>query len=119
MIHTEEENDRNIAALEALHDRGNLTPEEERLAESLTAEIEDFENKHYQLQPASPREIVLELMDANELKETDMTDVFGTKAVVSGVLRGEWDLSNAHIQALAERFNVPPEVFLPQPQKNV
>lgn len=118
MIHTEEENERNIAALQALHDKGHLTVEEEQFSESLTAEIEDFEEKHYQLEPTSPGEIIRELMDANGLKEGDMADVFGTKTDAYGVLRGEWDLSNAHIQALAERFRVSPEVFLPRDRQN-
>lgn len=69
MIHTQEENERNIAALEALQDKGPLAPEEELVE---------------------------------------------TKRVASGVLRGEWDLSNARIQELAERFRVPPELFSPK-----
>lgn len=36
VIHTEQENDACIARLEALHDRGNLSTEEEYLAELLT-----------------------------------------------------------------------------------
>jgi HTH-type transcriptional regulator / antitoxin HigA len=118
VIHTEEENDRYIAALEALHDRGHLTGEEELLSELLTVLIEDFEDKHYPLKPAAPVEIVRELMDANGLKQSDMIDVFGTKSIASEVLSGKRDLSKAHIQKLAERFHISPELFFPVPQKN-
>lgn len=118
VIHTAEENDRYIAALDALHGRARLTPEEERLSELLTLLIEDFESKHYQLKPASPIEVVRELMEANELKQSDMLDIFGTKSVASEVLSGKRDLSKAHIQKLSERFHVSPEVFFSLPNKN-
>lgn len=116
VIHTEEENDRYISALEALHDRGNLTREEELLAELLTVLIESFENQQYQLEPAAPIDVIRELMDANGLKQSDMIDVFGTKSVASEVLSAKRDLSKAHIQKLAERFHVSPELFFPMPQ---
>lgn len=41
-----------------------------------------------------------------------------TQRVHSRVLRGAWDLSNTHIQELAERFNVSTELSSPQAQKN-
>jgi HTH-type transcriptional regulator/antitoxin HigA len=114
VIHSEEENERYIAVLEALHDHGDLTPEQEQLAELLTLLIEDFENKHYQFDPASPREIVRELMQANGLKQTDVLDVFGSPSVASEVLSGKRDLSKMHIQRLSNRFDVSPELFFPR-----
>jgi HTH-type transcriptional regulator/antitoxin HigA len=111
VIHGEEENRRCIATLEALHDRGHLTPEEERLAELLTLLIEDFEEQHYQLAAASPIEIVRELMAANNLKQVDLIDIFGSASVVSEVLNGKRDFAKAHIERLSQRFNVSPEVF--------
>jgi hypothetical protein len=63
VIH-DEENEDTIAALEALHNRGQLTPEG------------------------------------------------GLETKVPGVLRGEWDLSNVHIQELAARFRLIPGLFL-------
>ena len=111
VIHSEEDNARFILALETLHDRGRLTREEEQLSELLTLLIEDFENRQYRLKPASPIEVLSELMDANGLKQADLVDVFGTKSVVSEVLSGKRDFSKAHIQKLSERFHVSPEVF--------
>jgi HTH-type transcriptional regulator/antitoxin HigA len=111
IIETEQQNDRYLAELEALHDRGNLTAEEEKLSELLTLLIEDFENKHYQLKAASPVDIVRELMEANNLRQADLLDVFGTASVVSEVLNGKRDLSKAHIQKLSSRFHVSPELF--------
>jgi HTH-type transcriptional regulator/antitoxin HigA len=112
VIRTEEDNERYIAQLEALHDRGELTPEEREILELLTLLIEDFENKHYQFdRTATPIEIVRELMDTQGLKQIDMIDILGTASVVSEVLSGRRELSKTHIQNLSRRFHVSPRCF--------
>jgi HTH-type transcriptional regulator/antitoxin HigA len=111
VIHTEQENDRYISDLEALHDRGNLSPEEEALAELLTLLIEDFERRHYVFESPSPVEVLRELMDANGLIQADLIDVFGSPSVISEVLNGKRDLSKKHIVGLSARFHVSPELF--------
>ena len=113
VIHTEEENERCITALEALDHREGLSAEEERIAELLTFLIEDFEEKHYALKPAPPNEVVRHFMEANDLRQVDMLDIFGSPSVVSEVLSGKRDLSKAHIERLSQRFNVSPELFFP------
>lgn len=111
VIHSEEENERCIALLEDLDSRGELSPEEKRIAELLTLLIEDFEDRNYALRPASPVEIVRHLMDSNGLRQVDMIDVFGSASVVSEVLAGKRDLAKAHIERLSKRFNVSPALF--------
>jgi HTH-type transcriptional regulator/antitoxin HigA len=114
VIVTEEENERYIARLEALHDGGPLSPEEEQLSQLLTLLIEEFEDQHYQLQAATPVEILRELMEINTLNQSDLTDVFGNRSVVSEVLNGKRELSKTHIQKLSARFNVVArQAFLP------
>jgi HTH-type transcriptional regulator/antitoxin HigA len=116
VIHTEEENERCISVLESLGGRAELTLEEKRIAELLTLLIEDFENRNYALPPASPIEIVRQLMDSNELRQVDMIDVFGSASVASEVLNGKRDLAKAHIERLSQRFNVSPALFFPRVQ---
>jgi HTH-type transcriptional regulator / antitoxin HigA len=111
VIHTQEENERCIAALEALDGRGDLTVEEQRIAELLTLLIEDFEKKSYALPAAAPIEIVRHLMESNGLRQQDMVDVFGSPSIVSEVLSGKRDLAKGHIEKLSQRFNVSPELF--------
>jgi HTH-type transcriptional regulator/antitoxin HigA len=115
VIHTEAENERCIAALEALDSRGDLSVEEKRIAELLTLLIEDFEDKNYALPSASPVEIVRHLMDSNGLRQVDMIDVFGTASIASEVLNGKRDLAKGHIERLSRRFNVSPELFFSPP----
>ena len=112
VIHTQEENERCLAVLEALDSRDDLSVEEERIAELLMLLIENFEDKAYALPKASPLDIVRHLMDANDLRQAQLVDVFGTPSVASEVLNGKRALSKAHIAKLSARFNVSPELFL-------
>lgn len=112
VIQTEEENERYIEQLEALSRRcDQLSAEEQKLAELLTLLIEDFEERHYQLRPASPAEVLTELMEIHGLKQKDLVDIFGTPSIVSEVLNGRRELSKAHIKGLSERFNLPVDLF--------
>jgi HTH-type transcriptional regulator/antitoxin HigA len=112
VIRSEAENERFIAMLEDLDRKGNrLSAAERRMAELLTLLIEDFEEKHYALKAASPVDVLSELMLANNLKQKDLLDVFGTPSIVSEVLRGKRNLTTEHIRRLSRRFHVSPEVF--------
>jgi HTH-type transcriptional regulator / antitoxin HigA len=111
VIHSEKENERCLAMLEELDEKEKLSPAERRLAELLTLLIESFEEKAYTLKPASPAEILNELMEANSLKQKDLLDVFGTPSIASEVLSGKRGLTIEHIKKLSRRFHVSPEVF--------
>ncbi len=113
VIRSEAENERYIAALEELDRKGTrMTSAERRMAELLTLLIEDFEEKHYSLKAASPVEVLNELMKANNLKQKDLLDIFGTPSIVSEVLHGKRQFTTEHIRRLSRRFHVSPEVFI-------
>jgi HTH-type transcriptional regulator/antitoxin HigA len=112
VIRSEAENERHIAILEELDRKGNrMSAAERRMAELLTLLIEDFEGKHYSLKAATPVDVVNELMSANNLKQRDLLDVFGTPSIISEVLSGKRKLTTDHIRRLSRRFHVSPEVF--------
>ncbi len=112
VIHSEKENERCIAMLEALDRKEEkLSAAERRLAELLTVLIEDFEEEAYALKSASPIEVLRELIDSNGLKQKDLLDIFGTPSIVSEVLREKRGLTVEHIRKLSQRFHVSPEVF--------
>ena len=112
VIQSEAENKRHIAMLEELDRKGSrMSAAERRMAELLTLLIEDFEDKHYALKAANPIEVLNELMLANNLKQKDLMDVFGTPSIASEVLRGKRKLNTKHIRKLSRRFSVSPEVF--------
>lgn len=110
-IRTEEENEKYIRLLEEMERRGGLDDAEKEFAELLTVLIEKFEDAHYQLRPSTPLGVIAELMDANDLRQKDLVDVFGTESVVSEVLNGKRELNKDHIKRLSLRFNVSPELF--------
>ena len=113
VIRSAAENERYIAMLEKLDRRGSrMSAAERRMAELLTLLIEDFEEKHYALKAVSPVAVVSELMLANQLKQKDLVDIFGTPSIVSEVLHGKRQLTTEHIRRLSRRFHVSPELFL-------
>jgi len=113
VIRSEAENERYIALLEELDRKGSrMTAAERRMAELLTLLIEDFEEKHYSLKASSPLDVLNELMSANNLKQKDLLDVFGTASIVSEVLHGKRQFTTDHIRGLSRRFHVSPEVFI-------
>lgn len=111
IIRSEEENEYYIGVLEEMERRGHLDEDEKDIAELLTVLIERFEDAQYQLRPSTPLEVVAELMNANNLRQKDLVDVFGTESVVSEVLNGKRELNKDHIKRLSVRFNVSPELF--------
>jgi HTH-type transcriptional regulator / antitoxin HigA len=113
VIRSEAENQRYLALLEDLDNKGNkMTVAERRITELLTLLIEDFEEKHYAFKQASPVDVLNELMLANNLKQKDLLDVFGTPSIVSEVLHGKRRLTTEHIRRLSRRFQVSPEIFI-------
>lgn len=112
VIRSEAENERHSAMLEELDRKGRrMSAAERRMAELLTLLIEDFEERHYALQPSSPIDVLNELMLANNLKQKDLLDVFGTPSIASEVLSGKRRLNAEHIRKLSRRFKVSPEIF--------
>ena len=113
VIRTEAENEHYLELLRRLDARGDsLTPAESELAELLTLLIEDFEERHYAFEAASPLQVLQELVRANNLKQKDLLDVFGSPSIASEVLKGKRHLTTGHIRKLSQHFHVSPEIFL-------
>jgi HTH-type transcriptional regulator/antitoxin HigA len=113
VIRSEVENQRFLTLLEELDGKGTrMTAAERRMTDLLTLLIEDFEEKHDAFKEASPVDVLRELMLANNLKQKDLLDVFGTPSIVSEVLHGKRQLTTEHIRRLSRRFQVSPEVFI-------
>lgn len=112
VIQNEAENEHYIRVVEILDAKSNRTPAEKTLADLLTMLIENFEEQHYASRKATPLENLTELMQAHNLKQRDLIDVFGTPSIVSEVLGGKRQLATSHIRKLSERFHVPAELFL-------
>ena len=102
-----------LAVAERLIDKGqNITAEETALLKLLSHLIQEFEQRFYKPHGATPREVLIELMAANNLKQSDLVPIFGSKSIVSEVVNGKREISKAHAKALAERFNTSTDLFL-------
>jgi HTH-type transcriptional regulator / antitoxin HigA len=113
VIETEEENEFYLAEVTKLMQLGeNLSPAQEQLLRLLVNLIENFEDQHYQLNLATPLEILQEFVTDRGLKQKDLLPVFGSQGIASEVLNGKRSISKAQAKALGEFFKVSPTLFL-------
>jgi HTH-type transcriptional regulator/antitoxin HigA len=113
LIESEEENERMLAVVEKLMDKGeNLSPEEEKLLKLFAALIEGFEKRYYHPREAEPLEVLQHLMEARGVKQTHLWELFGSKGVASEVLSGKRGISKTQARALANYFHVPADLFI-------
>jgi antitoxin component HigA of HigAB toxin-antitoxin module len=50
-------------------------------------------------------------MDAQDLTAADLVNVLGSTEIVEQILSGQQSIDSAQIQLLADRLNVPAQVF--------
>lgn len=113
VIETEAENDRVLEIINGLISKGELSPDERKLLKLLTRLVEDFEDKAYPVPiETDPLKAMVFLMEQNGLKQADMIDVFGSDGRVSEVVNGKRGISKNHARKLADKFNVPADVFI-------
>ena len=90
-----------------------LSPEENRLFGLLANLLEEYEKCTLApIEKANPRELLSFLMRENNLKQTDMTEIFRTQSIVSEVLNGKREITKMQAKALAERFAIKVEAFI-------
>jgi HTH-type transcriptional regulator / antitoxin HigA len=112
IIKTEEENEIFLEIVEELLSRPNLTPEEDALLELLVKLIEDFEDKHYQLNSSTPQSRLAHLMDARSLEPEDLVEIMGSSEAVVEVINGRLEISKKQAEALGKFFHVDLGLFL-------
>lgn len=112
VIRTDEECARLTNELERLDERERMSPEETELAELLTVLIDQYEDRRYPIRKASPRQTLKHLMEARNLTQKDLWNVFGSKGITSEVFHGKRSISKAQARRLAEFFHVNVELFI-------
>ncbi|MEO8891475.1 MAG: transcriptional regulator [Coleofasciculaceae cyanobacterium] len=113
IIVSKDEYNHYLESIEQLMEQGEeLTPEEISLLELLSVLVEAYEDSQFPLEPSSPQNVLLHLMDARELKQSDLVDVIGSKGIVSEVVNGKRSISKAQAKALGEFFHVSPALFI-------
>jgi HTH-type transcriptional regulator / antitoxin HigA len=114
VIKTEAENQRALQVLSEILSRGeeSLGPAERRFVELLSMLISSFEMSAYRTGSVSPADILRELMRARGMKPRDLLPVFGSKGIVSEVLRGKRGISKERAKTLAQIFCVSTDLFI-------
>jgi HTH-type transcriptional regulator/antitoxin HigA len=115
VIMTEEENDRALAIVESLIEKGerNMTPEEEALIDLLTNLVRDYEARAYPSREKSkPHEIVAFLLDQRGLGAKDLWPVIGSRGRVSEIVAGKRPISKEQAKKLSEFFHVGVDLFI-------
>ncbi len=90
-IETEEENDRYLAIVEKMIDKGaeKFSPEEDKLFDLLTMLIEEFEKKAYPMPRVPANERLRYILEERGMKQKDLVPLFGSEGVVSEILSGK------------------------------
>jgi HTH-type transcriptional regulator / antitoxin HigA len=114
VLHTEEEYDHAVAALDGILDEigQNENDPLADLAEMLGLSIESYEEAHVAFPDCSGPEILRSLMEEHRLKQSDFPEI-GSQGVVSEILSGKRELNVRQIAHLATRFGVSPALFIP------
>lgn len=111
--HTKRQYDKMVSYLNLLIDKVGEDPRHPlaSLLETIGTLIEVYEERSVPEPTGDPVSVLKMLMEEHGLKQNDMKDI-GSQGVISEVLNGKRKLNARQIQALAEKFNVSPAVFL-------
>ena len=111
-IHTAAQLNEAIAVMDRFLEQGDLSPAERDYLDTLSTLVEAYEREHISMPTVSGVDVLRHLMEANELRQADLLDIFPTRSVVSEILGGTRQLTLAHMRGLSRRFGVPVDVFI-------
>jgi antitoxin component HigA of HigAB toxin-antitoxin module len=92
-----------------------LTADQEDYFDLLCRLIEDYEKEHAQLDTSkvSGLEALQHLLEAHEMSAADLARLLGVHRTLGAmILRGERQLTLAHVRTLAKHFRVSADLFL-------
>lgn len=110
-IHTENDYNAALKRVESLMDAAPGSREFDEL-EILSALIENYEAKHYNIDAPDPIEAIKFRMEQEGLMQKDLVAIFGSKSRVSEVLNRKRKLTLDMIRKLHEQLNIPFENLL-------
>jgi HTH-type transcriptional regulator/antitoxin HigA len=110
-IRNEEEHETVLAEIYSLWNAEPDTAEADRL-DVLMLLVEDYEKRHYPIEPPDPIDLILFVMDANGLRQKDMLPYFGTRARASEILNRRRPLTLEMIRKLADGLKLPADLLV-------
>jgi HTH-type transcriptional regulator / antitoxin HigA len=112
VIETEDEYEQFLAVAERLTFKQNQTPEESALYDLVTMLVETYEAAHYEIDRASPAEVLQHIIESSGIDPIELVNIFGSSESVAQVLAGTKSIDLNWAQALGDRFKLSPKIFL-------
>lgn len=113
VLRTEAEYEQMLAEVEGLMEKSDgRSPEQDALLDLMALLVHDYEEKHYPLPHAEPRQMLAYLIEERGLQASDVWEVVGSKSRVSEILSGKRSISREQAKRLAAFFRVPIDLFL-------
>jgi len=113
-IRNEEEYDRTVALMNYLVDvvGDKETHALAGLLDLVGELVEDYESRHFAIEPSEPREVLRYLIEVRGLKQGDLAEIVA-QSNLSAILAGKRKISASLAGKLARFFKVSPAVFVP------
>lgn len=78
----------------------------------VTSFVRDYDERKVEIPDAKPADVLRFLMQQHQLRQADLSEIFGSQSNVSEVLSGKRDINARQARLLAKRFAVSPAVFI-------
>lgn len=113
-IHSEADYDRMVALMNSVLDA--VGDDEEHALSGLLDLVSDlvaaYEEEHYAIEPAEPKEALRFLMEARDLRQEDLSTIV-PQSNLSAILAGKRKISATLAGKLGKFFQVSPAIFIP------
>ena len=110
-IKTEADYQAALSRLDEIFDAREDTPESDE-ADILAMLIDEYENKHYPIDPPDPIEAIKIRMEDMQLKQADLIPELGGKNRVSEILNRKRRLTVDMIRRLTARLNISADILI-------
>lgn len=110
-IRTQKDYNNALKRIDSLLDAKPKTSRFDQL-EVLTVLVEDYERKHYPIEPPDPVEAIKFRMEQMALTRKDLEPCIGSRARVSEILNHKRELTLKMIKALHEKLGIPIEALI-------
>ena len=113
-IHDDIEYDNAVEILDRLAVLDERTEDQEDYLETLSGLVERYDDEHFAINDAdiSPMGSLRYLCEQNDMTASALGELLGNRSLGSKLLRGQRQLSKAHIRKLCDRFSVSSDLFL-------
>jgi HTH-type transcriptional regulator/antitoxin HigA len=113
-IHSGDEYDRMVALMDSLLDEAGDNEDHplSSLLDLVSDLVSKYDQEHYPIEPAEPKEVLRFLMDSRGLKQEELSAIV-PQSNLSAILSGKRKISATLAGKLGKFFGISPAVFVP------